>query len=259
MALEYKSQKDTTWNDLIQKCIQNKSNITTKNEGAGPETAWDEKVFDKYYAKTVELMPTELDSKTISLCATYLIRVYSGLIALDSEVFCQSTLVMLSWLGGSKVVGTRKLLISSKKQTEAKITTIDFMRTADAQGSPLKSEAAAEILQRIIDMLLLDPNDPQTKPTLLRARKLTLFLTLELWRLVVKSPVHVHNHVIQRGMESARQLIHGQKGKIPPPSDKTMVSFLEEISKTSPEYQAVIAMFGYFCGDLDLMKQHGGS
>lgn len=165
MALEYKSQKDTTWNDLIKRCIENKANITTKNEGAGPETEWNKEVFDKYFQKTLELMPNELDAKTISLCATYLIRVYSGLLDLDSEAFCQSTLVLLSWLDDSKVKGTGKTKISNKQQTDTKITKVDFIRSADAQGSPLKSEAAAEILQNIVDMLLLDPNDPESKMT----------------------------------------------------------------------------------------------
>lgn len=59
-------------------------------------------------------------------------------------------------------------------------------------------------------------------------------------------------------MESARQLIHGQKGKLPPPAESALTGFKEEISKTSEEYQSVIAMFGHFCEDLELMKEHGG-
>lgn len=210
-----------------------------------------------YFNKTTEL-PVEMNTKTITLSATYLIQVYAGLLELDSEAFCQSTLVLLNCLSDPAVKGTGRSKISTKQKTTEKILKVDFMRSAEAQGSPVKSEEAAEILQSIVDMLHLDPNSPESKAKVVRARKLTLFLTLELWRLVVKSAVHVHNHVIQRGMESARQLIHGQKGKLPPPSEKALLSFREEISKTSSEYQAVIAMFGHFCTNRELMKIHGG-
>lgn len=102
-------------------------------------------------------MPEDLSSKTLTHCAVYLIRVYSGQMELDSEIFCQSTLVLLNWLGGNKVKGRGNLKMSAKHQTSDRIPPVVFIRSPDAQGSPLKSDAAAEILQGIIDMLLTRP------------------------------------------------------------------------------------------------------